>query len=72
MVCAHCGAIPAELRESTLFGHHKGAFTGAVTDRPGVFEATHGGTVLLDEIGELSPASQTALCDASAALRALG
>jgi DNA-binding NtrC family response regulator len=61
VVCVNCGAIPADLRESILFGHIKGAFTGAASDRAGVFESAHGGTVLLDEIGELSPAAQTAL-----------
>ncbi len=49
-----CGAVPANLIESELFGHEKGAFTGAVSTRQGVFEMAHGGTVFLDELGELA------------------
>ena len=61
MVSVNCGAIPAQLVESTLFGHEKGAFTGALAQQKGVFEAADGGTVFLDEIGELQPAAQAAL-----------
>ena len=59
--CINCGAIPGNLVESTLFGHERGAFTGADQQRAGVFEEARGGTVLLDEIGELSLAAQVAL-----------
>jgi two-component system, NtrC family, response regulator PilR len=52
-VAVNCGAIPETLMESELFGHKKGAFTGAVADRPGLFEQADGGTLFLDEIGEV-------------------
>jgi two-component system response regulator AtoC len=61
MVRVNCGAIPAHLVESTLFGHEKGAFTGATQQQRGVFEEADGGTVFLDEIGELLAPAQVAL-----------
>ncbi len=60
-VVENCGALPDELLESELFGHKRGAFTGAVEDHVGLFERADGGTVFLDEIGEVSPAFQVKL-----------
>ncbi|HET7504489.1 MAG TPA: sigma-54 dependent transcriptional regulator [Kofleriaceae bacterium] len=60
-VAVNCGAIPEELMESELFGHRRGAFTGAVADTLGMFQEASGGTLFLDEIGELSLALQVKL-----------
>jgi DNA-binding NtrC family response regulator len=60
-VVINCGAIPAALVEATLFGHRRGAFSGAVEDRPGVVASADGGTLLLDEIGDLPLPQQAAL-----------
>ena len=60
-IVINCSAYPASLLESELFGHEKGAFTGALTQKPGRFEQANGGTVFLDEIGEISPSAQIKL-----------
>ncbi len=60
-VVENCGALPDELLESELFGYKRGAFTGAIGDRAGLFERANGGTVFLDEVGEISPAFQVKL-----------
>ena len=57
----NCAAIPEGLQESELFGHEKGAFTGAVATHPGKFEQASGGTIFLDEVGEMSPSAQARL-----------
>jgi len=57
----NCAALPQDLLESELFGYERGAFTGAITDKPGKFELAHTGTLLLDEIGEMSPLLQAKL-----------
>jgi len=60
-IAVNCGAITETLLESELFGHARGAFTGATSDRPGLFEAANCGTLLLDEVGEVSPGMQVKL-----------
>ena len=61
LVVINCAALPEQLLESELFGHEKGSFTGATTSKPGLFEVADGGTLFIDEIGELSPALQPKL-----------
>jgi transcriptional regulator with PAS, ATPase and Fis domain len=60
-IALNCGAIPGELLESELFGHERGAFTGAVGSRPGMFQVARGGTIFLDEVAEMSPPLQVKL-----------
>ena len=60
-IAINCGAVTETLLESELFGHARGAFTGATADRPGLFEAANHGTLLLDELGEISPSLQVKL-----------
>jgi two-component system NtrC family response regulator len=60
-VAVHCGAVPAELLESELFGHLKGSFTGAYRDQPGLVASASGGTLFLDEVGEMPAAMQVKL-----------
>jgi DNA-binding NtrC family response regulator len=60
-ISVHCGAIPETLLESELFGHEKGAFTGAIRRKPGKFEIAQGGTIFLDEIGTITPMAQVKL-----------
>src|SRR5688572_12944939 len=63
-VALNCASVPDSLFESELFGHRRGAFTGALEDRPGLFESSHRGTLLLDEIGDLPLAQQAKLLTA--------
>ncbi|MCX7808852.1 MAG: sigma-54 factor interaction domain-containing protein, partial [Deltaproteobacteria bacterium] len=60
-VKVNCAAIPSELIESELFGHEKGAFTGATSRKQGLFELAHRGTLFLDEIGDMSLSAQAKL-----------
>ncbi len=60
-VAMNCGSVPDSLLESELFGHKKGSFTGAESDKPGLVEEAHMGTLFLDEVGELSPTAQVKL-----------
>ena len=60
-IAVNCGAIPEGTIDSELFGHEKGAFTGAVDNRKGYFESTNGGTIFLDEIGEMPLGTQARL-----------
>ena len=60
-IAINCGALAPSLLESTLFGHKRGAFTGAVLDAPGLFAEAHGGTLFLDELGDMDPALQVKL-----------
>jgi two-component system response regulator PilR (NtrC family) len=73
-VPVNCGAIPAELVESELFGHRKGSFTGAVNDKQGLFQTAHGGTLFLDEIADLPLPMQVKLLRAiqQKSVRAVG
>jgi DNA-binding NtrC family response regulator len=61
LIKVNCAALPNDLLESELFGYERGAFTGAITEKPGKFELANGGTILLDEIGEMSPNLQAKL-----------
>ncbi len=73
-VPVNCGAIPSELMESEFFGHRKGSFTGAVTDKAGLFQAAHGGTLFLDEVADLPLSMQVKLLRAiqEKAIRPIG
>ena len=61
-VPVNCGAIPSELMESEFFGHKKGSFSGAIEDKPGLFQAANGGTLFLDEVADLPLPMQVNCC----------
>ena len=73
-IAINCGAIPSELMESEFFGHRKGSFSGAIEDKPGLFQTAHGGTLLLDEVADLPLAMQVKLLRAiqEKAVRSVG
>jgi transcriptional regulator with GAF, ATPase, and Fis domain len=72
MVKVNCAALPSSLAESELFGHERGAFTGAVQQKKGRFELAHNGTIFLDEVGELSADVQVKLLRVQGAAKLLG
>ena len=72
LVDVDCGAMPDDLIEALLFGHKRGAFTGAIADHQGLLEAADGGTLFLDEVGDMPQAVQTSLLRCSKNVRSHG